>query len=274
MRNLIEFIIRYRNFFSFFVLELVCFTIIVNYNREQRQILLNSTSTYAGTIFDIYSNALDYLDLREENKKLERENTQLRQYLQAVEGSDFELDSLILDSLNAQYEFIPAKIIKNSIVALDNMITLDVGKKQGVDKHMGVISMDGLIGITVGVSENYSVAMSLLHRQTRVSSRLRSTPYFGSLVWKNERDPTVLDLDDVPKHANIELGDTVETSGYSFMFPPGIPIGTIASDSLPEGNNFYTIKVKLMNDLSKMEHVYVVKNKDRQELLNIEGNNE
>jgi len=276
MRNLIEFIIRYRNFLTFFVLEVVSFVFIYQYNREQRQILLNSTSIYAGAIFDVYSGALDYLDLKEENKALKEENRMLLQYLQYLKGKEVEKDSvrLVLDSVDTSYEFISAEVIKNSIISLDNMITLDKGKKDGVEKHMGVIGLDGLVGIIVDVSDHYSVAMSILHRQTRISARLKSTPYFGSLVWKNQLDPRKMDLDDIPKHANVALGDTVETSGYSFIFPPGITIGTIARDSLPEGNNFYTIKVSLINDLSKTENVYIVKNKDRQELLNLEGNDE
>ncbi len=274
MRNLIEFIYRNRNFLVFLALEVFCFWLIIQYNREQRQILFNSTSTYMGTIFDVYSGALDYLDLKVDNEQLADENRVLRQYLQSLLGKDIETDSIRLDSLNAQFEFIPGRVIKNSIVQLDNMITLDKGRVDGVNKHMGVIGMDGLVGIVVDVSDHYSVAMSLLHRQTRISAKLRSTPYFGALVWKNELNPRMMNLEDIPKHANVEVGDTVETSGFSYMFPPGIPIGTIKRDSLPEGNNFYLIEVGLMNDLSKAEHVYIVNNKDRQEILDLVESNE
>jgi rod shape-determining protein MreC len=179
-----------------------------------------------------------------------------------------------LDSLQDNYEFISGKIIKNSIIGLDNMITLNKGRIHGVDKHMGVLGLDGLVGIVVDVSDHYSVAMSLLHRQTRISAKLKSTPYFGSLLWKNELDPMTMNLEDIPKHANVAEGDTVETSGFSYMFPPGISIGRIVKDSLPEGNNFYTIEVRLLNDLSKAENIYIVKNKDKQELLDLVEKNE
>lgn len=274
MRNLIEFLYRNRNFLVFLAMEVFCFWLIIQYNREQRQILFNSTSTYMGKIFDVYSGGLDYLDLKVDNKELTNENRVLQEYIQVLLGKEVELDSIRLDTLNTQYEFVPAKIIKNSIVQLDNMITLDKGREDGITEHMGVIGLDGLVGIVVDVSDHYSVAMSLLHRQSRISARLKSTPYFGSLVWKNELNPMVMNLEDIPKHASVMGGDTVETSGYSYMFPPGIPIGTIKRDSLPEGNNFYIIEVTLMNDLSKAEHVYIVKNKDRQEILDLVESNE
>jgi rod shape-determining protein MreC len=255
-------------------MEVFCFWLIIQYNREQRQILFNSTSTYMGRIFDVYSGTLDYLDLKADNEELTRENRVLQEYLQLLLGKKVETDSIRLDTLNTQYDFIPARIIKNSIVQLDNMITLDKGREDGIAEHMGVIGLDGLVGIVVDVSDHYSVAMSLLHRQTRISARLKSTPYFGSLVWKNELNPMVMNLEDIPKHASVTPGDTVETSGYSYMFPPGIPIGRIKRDSLPEGNNFFIIEVALMKDLSKAEHVYIVKNKDRQEILQLVESNE
>lgn len=274
MRNLIEYIYRYRNFLVFLALEVFCFWLIVQFNREQRQILYNSTSTYMGTIFEYYSDALDYWGLKADNDRLVNQNRKLNEYLQYVLGREVEPDSIFLDSINAQFEFIPARIIKNSIVGLDNMITLNKGRSDGVEEHMGIIGMDGLVGVVVDVSDHYAVAMSLLHRQTRISARLRSTPYFGSLIWKNELNPKVMNLEDIPKHASVEVGDTIETSGYSYMFPPGIPIGTIKRDSLPEGNNFYIVEVELGNDLSMAEYVYILKNKDKQEILDLIGRNE
>ncbi len=274
MRNLIEFIVRNRNFLTFFFLELVCFTLVVQFNREQRQILLNSTSTYAGAVFDLYSQGLDYLDLKKENQVLEEKNQVLEEYLYALLGKEVEMDAIRLDTMEYNFEFIPGKIIKNSITGLDNMITINKGRNDGVEEHMGVVGLNGLVGVVVDVSAHYSVAMSLLHRQTRISARLRSTPYFGSLAWRNEMDPTTMDLEDIPKHAEVAVGDTVETSGYSFMFPPGMAIGAVSSAALPEGNNFYNIKVDLFNDLSRIEYVYIVKNRDRAELLQLKGNDE
>lgn len=273
MRNLIELIIRYRNFLTFFFLELFCFFLIVQNNTEQRQILFSSASLYAGKIFDVYASGMDYLDLRKDNTLLKKENEKLRQKIQELTGADYiEVDSFYNDSSKVDHKYISAKIIKNSVVSPDNMIAINRGNAEGVDAHMGIVAQEGIIGIVVGASEHYALAMSILHRQARISAKLKSTDYFGSLVWRNETDPTIMDLEDIPKHAKVTLGDTVQTSGYSYMFPPGLAIGTVIQDSLQPGNNFYNIKVKLINDLSKIENVYVVDYIARNKLKKLEEN--
>lgn len=272
MRNFIELIIRYRNFLTFLVLEVVCFVLIIRNNPEQRRILFSSASLYTGKFFDVYASGLDYLDLKKENARLENENQKLKQAIQKLTGVDvIAIDTFLNDSQQPTYSYISAKIIKNSIINPDNLIAVNRGKAEGVDAHMGIIGHKGIVGITVAASEEYALAMSILHRQTRISAKLKSTDYFGSLVWRQDSDPTVMDLEDIPKHAKISIGDTVQTSGYSSMFPPGIPIGTVFQDSLQPGNNFYNIKVKLINDLSKTENVYVVKNFDQEEIKQLEA---
>lgn len=259
MRRLIELIIKYRNFLTFLFLEGISIFFIVQYNLEQRQILFSSASLYSGKLYNVYAGLNDYLDLRQDNESLLEENRLLRERLQMELGTDIlQIDTFYNDTMSPEYSFIAAKIIKNSIASRDNMIALNKGRKHGVRERMGIVGQKGIVGIVVGVSENYSLGMSILHRQTRISASLKSNGYFGSLVWKDATEPTIMNLEDIPKHAKIEVGDTVQTSGYSAIFPPGITIGTVLQDSMLPGNNFFNIKVKLINDISNAQYVYVV----------------
>ncbi len=259
MRRLFELIIKYRNFLTFLFLEGISIFFIVQYNLEQRQILFSSASLYSGKLYNVYAGLNDYLDLRQDNERLLEENRLLRERLQIELGTDvLQIDTFYNDTMSPEYSFIAAKIIKNSIASRDNMIALNKGRKHGVRERMGIVGQKGIVGIVVGVSENYSLGMSILHRQARISASLKSNDYFGSLVWKDENEPTIMNLEDIPKHAKIEVGDTVQTSGYSAIFPPGITIGTVLQDSMLPGNNFFNIKVKLLNDISNAQYVYVV----------------
>ena len=112
--------------------------------------------------------------------------------------------------------------------------------------------------------------MSVLHRQTLISASIKRNNHFGSIVWKGS-DPTVINLIDVPKHADIVIGDTVQTSGYSTIFPEGIMIGTVDTFWVPSGSNFFEIEVNLKNDLNKTKYVYVVNNLMKKELEKIQG---
>ena len=69
-----------------------------------------------------------------------------------------------------------------------------------------------------------------------------------------------MNLDAIPKHATVQNGDTVQTSGYSNIFPKGIPIGIVEKVNEKTGSGFLDINVRLFNDLSNLKYVYVVEN--------------
>ena len=153
----------------------------------------------------------------------------------------------------------PAKVVKNSTNSNHNYMILDKGEKDGVVPNSGVVTEHGVVGIVRKVSKNYCVAMSILHRQTKISARIRNKGFFGPLTWKST-DAWMFDLEDIPKHAPVAKTDTVETSGYSSLFPKGIMIGTIEKLSMEPGSNFFSITVRSHQDMSNLQHVYIVKN--------------
>ena len=142
---------------------------------------------------------------------------------------------------------------------------------------MGVIGANqtGVVGIVKSTSKNFSRVMSILHQQSIISASIKRNEHFGSIIWKSN-NPTKVNLIDVPKHANIIIGDTVQTSGFSTIFPEGIMIGVVDTFFVPSGSNFFEIEVSLINDLNKTKYVYVVDNlmKEDLEKLQEEGNNE
>ena len=111
--------------------------------------------------------------------------------------------------------------------------------------------------------------MSLFHTQTRISAKIKNTNAYGSLEWDG-KSPGLMNLNAIPKHDTVKVGDTIITSGYARHFPPDLVIGEIVESSLESGNNFYTIRVKLANDLRKVKHVYAIKNQNWGELNKVE----
>ena len=102
--------------------------------------------------------------------------------------------------------------------------------------------------------------MSIFNSQTKISARIKDKGYFGSLVWSNNGDVRFMMLNDIPKHVPIKLGDKVETSGYSNLFPSGILLGKIVGKRIPPGSSTYELKVKLYQDMTKIKFAYVVIN--------------
>ena len=133
---------------------------------------------------------------------------------------------------------------------------------------MAVTVSDKVAGVIAGCSENYSVAISLLNIDFRVSARIKTSGYFGSLNW-NGYNPQYAVLNEIPQHISISVGDTVETTSYSAIFPEGTLIGAI-SDVKKSGSDFYKIEVELFTDFRKLRYVNVIGNLQKPEQQSLE----
>lgn len=269
MRNLIALIVRFGSFLTFLILEIICLVLIVNYNPSQRDIYLNSSNLLTGSILSQRNKIDKYLSLEETNEKLQEENARLKEELLFLKGfnRDFTIDTTL------KFDLIPAAVIKQDYRQRNNHLTLDKGLSSGVSKDMGVISENGVVGIVKGASNNYSRALSILNMDMRIAAMVQNSGYYGSLAWKGN-DPQTIILESIPRYAEISVGDTIVTSGYSTMFPQGINVGYIESFELEKGTSFYSIKVKLSTDMTKLDYVYVIENLDKAELDTLELINE
>jgi rod shape-determining protein MreC len=286
MRGLLQYLANNSSTFIFFMLEAVCFYLIVRFNDSQRNIFFTTTNSFTGYLLKETDDLTHYFSLKTENEALQAENSELRKWVQkyarmygdsllydTVRTGDLSQlfrDSSLQDSvMRGRFTFIPAHVIDNSISVSDNVLTLDRGSADGVETHMGVITGDGVVGIVRQVSEHYCTVLSLLHRQTRISASIRRNGYFGTLKWGGT-DPNVMQLDAIPKHAEVKIRDTIETSGYSNIFPKGILIGKVEKWDLEEGKNFFDITVALNNDLGKVQSVYIVAFDDRKDFQKLQ----
>jgi rod shape-determining protein MreC len=110
--------------------------------------------------------------------------------------------------------------------------------------------------------------MSLLNLDFKVSARIKSNGYFGSLNWDG-RDYRYAILSEIPQHVSVNVGDTIETTGYSAIFPEGVMVGTV-SDFEKRGGDFYKITISLMTDFKKLHFVDIIGNMKKTERLELE----
>jgi rod shape-determining protein MreC len=270
MRNLFSFIWKNYFIFTFLLLEVTSFYLIVKHNNFQSTGFFNSSNIVVGNVFKIFNDATDYLYLKTANELLAAENARL---LSSYEGSfqKFSDETIeVTDSIyRKKYVYREARVINNTINKRNNYITLDKGRLHGIQPEMGVIAPDGIVGIVKDVSDNFCSVLSLLNKNALISTKLKKSGYLGSLSW-NGGNPQMATLNDVPKHAKVAIGDTVISSGASSMFPEGIMIGFIEDINLKPGDNFYTIEIKLSTDFGKLSYVYVVDYLFKQEQQELE----
>ncbi|MFT7606591.1 MAG: rod shape-determining protein MreC [Saprospiraceae bacterium] len=268
MRNLIFLFVKHGGFVTFLLMEMFCMFLVVNNNSEQNAIFNSSLSVISNVITDKFDGGRQFIQLSSLADSLNRKNASLLQerdnaiFVRNIYKESFpELDK------EQKFTFTAAKVISNSTTRNNNSLTINRGSAQGVKQSMGIMGGvgSGVIGIVKSTTTNHARILPILHSQSKISASVKRNGYFGSLIWKGG-DPAKVNLADIPKHANLTKGDTIQTSGYSSIFPEGIMIGTIDTFWLQEGTNFYEIVVKLGTDMSNVKYVYVVENLMKHEL--------
>ncbi|PRD56548.1 rod shape-determining protein MreC [Sphingobacterium gobiense] len=260
MRNLWLFLVRYNAIFWFILFFVISITLVVRNNNFQRSSFINSSNIIVGSYYKQVNSWKSYLSLNETNEELATENVLLRQQIQNLLQADTSADTVhIIDSIEqGRYAFIVANVANNSIHRKNNYLTLDKGSADGVEKGMGVITSNGVVGVVLQTSPHFSSVQSLLHPDTRISVTLDSSEIIGSLVWGSSIDPRYGMVKDIPNHVEIKKGEKVYTSGFS-LFPAGIQVGKIAETGITSGESFLDLKIELSTNFSNLHHVYVVK---------------
>lgn len=276
MGRLLQLLLRNGGFVTLIFVELLCFALMTHYGTNQSAVWVNTTEIFGAHLLEKRQNLTDYLSLHERADSLARvvdslqarlANTRVMQVarkdtmLQVTFDTLTRNDSVRLKNVRPWYVCIAGKVIGNTIANANNWIILNRGRSDKVEPHMAVISPNGVVGIVRHVSEHYSIAMSVLHSQMRITASLPKQGTFGSLVWEGG-DPEYMTLKDISKHFQdkINVGDPVTTSAYSLIFPRDIPVGQVASLPQPDPENphFLIVKIKLSQDITNVNDVSIV----------------
>lgn len=281
MHNLLNFLIKNSYWFLFVFLELVCFHFIFNENSYQKSVYLNSSNYIVGGVYSVSGGINSYFGLKEQNQhllekyaELQKEVIILKNYIEENSKDSIQTNAFLKDSLHndnsSNYSFMIAHVINNSISRYDNTITINKGKKDGIEVDMGVISEQGLVGLVRAVSNNRAIIQPILNPDSRFSCKISDSNTPGTLIWEGE-DPRYASLTDYPKFEKVEKGDTIITSGFSGFFPEGILVGTVEDYKSQTNDNFYNIRVKLLTDFGSLKDVIIIKNKMIEEQLRLEN---
>jgi rod shape-determining protein MreC len=271
MRTLLRFIQKYSNLLLFLLLEVIAIALIVQGSSYQRSKLIGLNRQVTGFIYNKVDGAREYFSLKELNEQLVEENVELRNRLDLVSSM---IDSAtVVNEVKGEYRyyFVQSRIVNNSTYKQYNYLTLNKGKKQGVFRNMGVVSDQGLVGIILESSANFSTVIPVINRDFRLSAKIKSNNYAGILQWDGI-SPRFAILSEIPFHVALSEGDTILTSGFSSIFPEGIEVGKIESFSLEKGN-FYDIRVELFTNFQQLYHVNVIRNYRQEEQLKLENQN-
>jgi rod shape-determining protein MreC len=266
MLRIFQFLYQIRSFLLFALLEVLAVWMIVANNSPQGAAFFNSSNELVGDALQKQADVVQFFSLADANAALISENAALRQQLLGLKITPDSLPLTIDSTLKASFEFKGARVIANSLRYSQNYLTLNKGAKDGNKPGMGIFNSQGAVGRVKSVSENYSVAFSVLNTSLLISSKIKSSEVFGSVQWDGGNASEV-QLLYIPRHVKASKGDTVITSGYNAVFPEGILIGQISKVEINKKDpNYLALTVKLSTDFSKLTYVYLVENTQFQEI--------
>ena len=271
MRNLINFFLRYSSWILLIFYTVVSCVLLFQRNPYQHHLFLTSANVVSAAVYGSVSDLTQYFHLREVNDDLQRRNLELelevlglKQRLRNYHDVEVETSAPV-DSSLMRYDFIIAHVIYNTVNRTHNYITIDRGSSDGIRPEMGVIDRNGVVGIVNIVGSHSARVISLLNSHLRLSCKVKGHDHVGSLVWDG-KDPEEAILEELPRHAVFQPGDTIVTSGYSTVFPEGVPVGKVIEGLRDHDENFYSLRVKLFTDFTTLGSVKVVSDAMRDEL--------
>lgn len=265
MKDRNKYILHLINLLVFILLETAAVWLISRNSVIQRSDILRSVSAVTNTFSSGAGNVGRYFSLGKINRRLSEENVALRRENDRLQAALSDLavpDSLLTES--PLFDYIPALVVSNSTDRLHNILIINKGKRDGIAEDMGVVTDRGIVGYILSAGEKYSKVSSILDIDNMASGTLTGSNTFGVIQWDG-KSPRKIILHDIPVHTSFTYGDTVVSSGYSLIYPPGIPVGTVSGQMLRDGVN-YDLTIDLFEEFSRLRQVYVVSRRDIQEL--------
>lgn len=203
----------------------------------------------------------DISKLQQENEELKQKNTQLETSLRELEIIKSE-NSTLKEYLNlseqyGNYTTKAAYIINKDISNYNNVFVINVGKNDGIQNNMTVISEKGLVGHVISVTDNTAKVQTIIDTSSTVSATL-STSRDNLICRGTLEEKGMLKASYIPTDANLIQGDVVETSGMGGIYPKGIKIGTIKTIQNTKNIVDRTAIITPAVDFDKVETVLVI----------------
>ena len=201
--------------------------------------------------------------LKEENEKLQEENSRQAQSLRELEIIKAENETLKeylgLTQKYSNFETIPAYIINKDITNYNETIVINVGEKDGIKANMTVIADQGLVGHVISTTQTTAKVQTIIDPASSVSSNI-STSREAIIVTGTLEKPSTLKASYIPTDASLLENDKIETSGLGGIYPKGIPIGTIKQIVNTKNVTDRYAYVETVVDFKKLETVLVITN--------------
>jgi rod shape-determining protein MreC len=217
------------------------------------------------------------IDAKSENKKLRTQLQDARRQLILAESAvqeNVDLKAALKyhgPPSVAEFDQVHASVLTHPQNALDESVTIAAGTNDGVRDGSVVVSPStgGLVGTVDRAFANESHVTLLSDDRSAVTAKDLTFPTSVGVIKRGGGGSQVLILDLVPKAKYVARGDTIITAGtlskgdLPSMFPAGVPIGTVTSQSSSDANAYKSIQVNPLVDFTSLQSVVVLVPKNK-----------
>ena len=248
----------YKEYILLIVLSVISLTLISNNEKTQAKHLQTFAlgnfallSELTNSFTSIFRKDISFDELKIENAQLMLEVNRMRK----LRTENNELRAMIAFRDTSKYPLIPAKVVSKLVTKIQGNFIINKGWSNGISKGMPVLSEKGLIGLIMDVSENYSVVRTLNNSNLNVAVTLQRTNVDGILSY----DGRNLVIKDIPTTYDVQVGDRVEISDFSSLFPPSIPVGIVEKKESNVLGLLHIITIVPFADIASQNNLFVLK---------------
>ena len=258
MRNLFLFLIKNKDHFVFAIVFTASIILLFNRNDDKMSVIKGFSSDFVSFLSSPMVSIKSLTLVSEENQYLREKNLQLNLQLESILYAADENEKLreLLDfKRSTNLNIIPARIINKGIQTNVKALTIDVGRLNNVSTNQAVLTPNGVIGKTIQIGKNSAIVQSISDNNFRLSVRIMPSGAVGILRWY---DTNICKVYEVQKNVDINIGDRVITSGFSKIYPPKLPVGTVSGVYDERGNYQKVVNVNIQNNFESIQNVFVV----------------
>lgn len=217
--------------------------------------------------FQLMKKELTNQEMQELKKKadaseaLKMKNSELEQQVKELKKT-LELNTILSDRV-----YLNATAINRNMDYWYQIVTLDKGKRNGVESNMPVVVQEGLVGIISEVSQFNSslklLTMEEMAHKISVKIEVNDHYVYGILTGYNSKNKT-LKVEGIAENTEIPLNSVVTTTGLGENMPAGIVVGYVKNITLDNFELAKLVEVESKVNFDSLSYVTILKRKDRE----------
>ena len=251
-------VVKHKDHFAF-AFAIIFSTFILLNNESPKMSIIRGQATDVVTFFSSpFAWIQSLMFLEKENQDLREKNLELSLQVESMlnlQNENNALMEMLEFKKNKNFIIKSAKVVNKGIQPNLLSIIIDRGTFDGVKNNLPVLTPKGVVGKTIEASKNNSIVQLISDANFRLSTRILPSGATGILRFINGE---TAEIREVQKNVVINIGDKVVTSGFSDIYPAGLPVGTVKGVYQDRGSFQKVVSIYLPNDLNAFQHVFII----------------